>query len=677
MRMTDGALAAHVEALCRQSVGLWDTKLSSERTSVQRYFDGLEPKPMHAGDSKYVSMDVYDGVESMKAQLLEVFGSTTTPITFAPQGAEDVSTARAGTEYCSYAIFRQNPGYNILQTVIDDALKARVGIVKVWWDEDQEEEESEVEQVPYADFEAILGSDPSLELDDLEMDRETETVTKAVLVKSRDVSQVRIEAVEPETFGISRMARSAESADIVFHRVMKTADEIERMGVSPSALRELRESRDWSEMGPEKIDRFFEVDEGTHDFEPGEEDDKARKIEVTEAYCRLDLDGRPKLWRLLLAGKKLLKKDVVKRLPFIFFTPLPRPHSFWGSNYAKKIIPTQNARTLLTRSIINHALITNNPRTGVVKGGLMNPKELTENRLGGLVNLTRPDALVPIIQTGLNPFVFQTIELLDAKKEETTGVSRLSQGLNKDAVSKQNSADMVDGLIGRSMIRQKVIARNFAEQFLKNLYLEVYRLIVENEQGERIVEIAGEWTPVDPTTWPDRKDVIAEVSVGYGEKEKETQKWLAIDTYLGQDPRFGPVYTSDRRYHVISQILRTMGVKDINSIVADPSTVEPPEPEPPSPLEQAETAVKTGQAKAAEAQAQATLQKLQLEAQKLQLDHQVAMEELRLKNQETMMKLEIEKLKLEQHRVQFQKELALAEKAAEQGNLTGNASPDA
>jgi hypothetical protein len=678
MKMTDSALAVRVEALRRQSVGLWDSKLSKERTTVQRYYDGLEPATFHAGDSKYVSADVYDGVESMKAQLLEVFGSTSTPITFAPQGQEDVQLARAGTEYCSYAIFRQNPGFNILQTVIEDGLKARVGIVKVWWDEDFEDEESEVSMVPYADFEAALASDQSLELDSIEMDSETQTVTAAKLVKRHDRSQVRVEAVEPETFGISRMAKSAETADIVFHRVSKTADDLERMGISKKLIAELRdEGRAWAEQEPDKLERFNETDDGFSDYGDRDNDDTARRVEVTEAYCRMDLDGRPKLWRILMACGKVLQKDVAKRLPFVFFTPLPRPHSFWGASFAKKIIPTQNARTLLTRSIINHALITNNPRTGVVKGGLMNPKELTENRIGGLVNLTRPDALVPIIQTGLNPFVFQTIELLDAKKEETTGVSRLSQGLSKDAVSKQNSADMVDGLIGRSMIRQKICARNFAEQFLKNLYLEVYRLIIENEKTERIIEIAGEWTPVDPASWPDRKDVVAEVSVGYGEREKETQKWLAVDSYMAQDPRFQPVYTPDRRYHVISQVLRSMGIKDVNSVVADPSTIEPPKPPEPSALEQAETAVKTSQARAADAQAQATVQKLQIEQQKMQLDHQVAMEELRLKNQETMMKLEIEKLKLEQHRVQFQKELALAEKAAEQGNLTGNASPDA
>ena len=100
--------------------------------------------------------------------------------------------------------------------------------------------------------------------------------------------------------------------------------------------------------------------------------------------------------------------------------------------------------SILTRSILDHAIISNNPRYVVTKGGLVNPRELMDNRVGGIINSTRPDAITPLPQASLNPFVFQTLQLLDEEKEDTTGVSRLSQGLSKDAVSKQNSAAMVD-----------------------------------------------------------------------------------------------------------------------------------------------------------------------------------------------------------------------------------------
>lgn len=679
LKYTDDELASIVEGKVRESSGIWDGKLSDERALVQRYYDGLEPKPQHAGDSKYVSQDTYDGVEGMKAQLLEVFAGSQTPISFAPQGAEDEAMASEATDYVSYAIFRQNCGYAILRDVIDDGLKGRVGIAKVWWDEDFEDDESEVEDVSYEEFEALLAQDPEIELSDLDLDSDTQTVRKATMVKRRDLSQVRIELVPPEEFGITKRARSAADADVQYHRRPVTADALLRMGVPKELVRSLKDDeRWWSQTSRENITRHLETDDSLPSWPARDGEDATREIDTTEAYCRLDLDGRPAMWRLVVAGGKLLLKQKVRRRPFIFFTPLPRPHSFWGSNYAKKLIPTQNARTLLTRSIINHALITNNPRIGVVKGGVANPKELTENRIGGLVNLSRPDALVPIVQTGLNPFVFQTIALLDDDKEETTGLSKLSQGLNKDAISKQNSADMVQSLVGLSQTRQKVTARNFAEGFLKELYLEVYRLIVENEKTERIIEVAGSWKPVDPTNWPDRKDVIAEVAVGYGEREAETKRWMAVDAYLGGDPRFKGQYTPDRRYNVVVKALRAGGIRNIDAIIARP---EEAQQDPPDPMQQAQIAETQARAKQAEAQATATVGKLDVDKLKLQqeaemrrleMQHEVRMAEM--KEREMALKLRFAEVQHAQKMEMFTMELEAAKTA---DKTTGVLSPDA
>ena len=99
------------------------------------------------------------------------------------------------------------------------------------------------------------------------------------------------------------------------------------------------------------------------------------------------------------------------------------------------------------------------------KGGLTNPRELIDNRVGGIVNVTRPDAIAPMPQAALNPFVFQTLKLLDDDAQDISGISRLSAGTNKDAVSKQNSFAMVERLANMSQQRQKIIARNFANQF--------------------------------------------------------------------------------------------------------------------------------------------------------------------------------------------------------------------
>lgn len=667
LKMDDAELASLVESRVRQSTGLHDGRLALERALVQRYYDGIEPKPLNAGDSKYVSMDVYDGVEAMKAQLLEVFAGDQTPIVFAPQGAEDEALATEATEACSWTIYRQNPGFSVLRDVIDDGLKARVGIVKVWWDENFEDDETKVEDVSYQDFEAALTTDPDIELTDLELDSETQTVKTATMVKRRDTSQVRIENVPPEEFGITKRAKSADDADIMYHRRGVTADELLRMGVPNKLVKSLKDDeRFWTNTSQENIERHSETDDSMPSWPTRDQEDKQREIDVTEAYLRVDLDGRPAMWMVLVSHGKTLLKRRVKRRPFLFFTPLPRPHSFWGSNYAKKIIPTQNARTLLTRSIINHALITNNPRTGVVKGGVMNPKELTDNRVGGIVNLSRPDALVPIVQTGLNPFVFQTIQLLDEDKEETTGISRLSQGLNKDAISKQNSADMVQNLIGASQTRQKITARNLAEGFLKELFLEVYRLLLEHQDRPKLMQIAGSWQEVDTSQWPERDDVVAEVSVGYGERDAEVKRWMAVDAYLAGDPRFQAGYTPDRRYNVVVKALRAGGIRDVDSIILPPDQWQPEQPDP---MQQAELQEKAARAAQMQAQAEATSKDAELKT--LEMQHEVQMMQLKLE-----MEREKAAIAREQHAMKREMFVMELEAAKTADKTTGVLAPD-
>ena len=74
---TESELSSLVESAIKTSVGYYDSKLSNERKEVIDYYHGTKPNQFHLGSSKYISMDVYDAVESMKAVLLETFAAVT------------------------------------------------------------------------------------------------------------------------------------------------------------------------------------------------------------------------------------------------------------------------------------------------------------------------------------------------------------------------------------------------------------------------------------------------------------------------------------------------------------------------------------------------------------------------------------------------------------------------
>ena len=650
-KMSDQEILVAIEKGVKESVGYHDSKLSRERQDVLEFFHGERPKPQHSGNSKYVSMDVYDAVESSKAVLLETFAAGNQIIDFTPQGPEDVVPARVATLYTDYVIHRQNNGYQIFSDVITDGLLARVGVAKVYWDKRENRTEEEFEGLTTDEFDVLL-SQPDVEIDDYEVD--DNGLVSGSVYRVKDTSQVCIETIPPEEFLISNRAKSIADAGFVAHRVEKSKSELIEDGYDPKIVKKLYDSEE-SLYQEEKDARFSEMDDDNvgvdDDFQ-----DQTKKVTVYEAYITIDIegDGIAKLYKIIKAGNYILDREEVDRKPFIPFVPLPIPHSFYGSNFAKKIIPIQNARTVLMRGILDHTVITNNPRYQVVKGSLINPRELLDNRIGGVVNVTRPDGIAPLMQASLNPFVFQTIQLLDEDKEDTTGISKLSQGLNKDAVSKQNSGAMVEQLVGLSQQRQKIIARNFANHFLIPLYLEVYRLVIENEDKQKIVELAGDWMEITPNRWAERLDVQVALKLGYGEQENEAKKYVALHQMLTADPGIQPMYGLEQRYNMLRAFLENSGVKNVNDFLIPPQDVPPPEPDPmqvaamemqQKQLELQERQVMVAEAKAAN-DAKMDQMAQDMERMKTMIDLMVKQREIERKEFESKNRAEIAKTEL-------------------------------
>jgi hypothetical protein len=629
-KLSDNNIVTLVDNQVGSSIGYADSELSTERAKIIDYYNGVLPKPAHDGNSKYVSLDVYDAVESLKAALLETFSSGTRTVKFAPQNEDDVELAKMCTEYTDYVVHRQNDSFKVFSTCIHDSLIARAGVVKVFWETSSETDYEEFEDITESELDMLLAQD-NVELVDSEVD--DIGLTSGTIGIERDTSQVIIENVAPEEFLIESQAKSLETVTFCAHRTKKTLSELRLEGYSEKLIDKIGDHTDVDfETDPEVLARFDNIG----NFRNGSSDhqDQVRSVMVYEAYILLDVEGTgiAELYKVIKAGNVLLEKEKVSRKPFVTFVPLPTPHSFYGNNFADKVVATQNARTVLTRSILDHAMITNNPRYTVVKGSLSNPRELIDNRLGGIVNTTRPDAIAPMLQAPLNPFIFQTIKLLEEDLEDTTGVSKMSQGLNKDAISKQNSAAMVEQLATMSQQRQKIIARNFAAQFMKPLFHMVYDLVCEEETQERMVELSGSYVECDPRKWKEKRDVSIELHLGYGEQEKEATKYLNVHTMLTNDPNLSVMYQQPNQYELAKKIMELSGVKEVSAYLTNPENIEPPQPD-----------------KNAEMQMQMAQKQLELQERQTALAEMKAEMDMKI----SQMKIELEKSKVEnQHAIQ-------------------------
>lgn len=563
-----------------------ESKLSRERKEIEGYYNGDYPVQTRDDDSSYVSLDVTNAVDAMTAQLLETFGAGSDIVTFKAQLAADTILARIATAYTEYQIFSLNNGLEIFSDVIHSGLKNRVSIAHVYWEPNVLETEHEVAGVPEEQWNELLNQ-PGIEpagVPEMGMDEMTGQPTYSGKVKrTRNVGQVRIDPIPPEEFSVASRTKDLRRASYLNRRQILTLGDLVAAGHDPDIVYSIKgNGGDDLDMNQEAQARRNRTDDSFMTYMDEGEDEASREVTVDEDFIRIDKEGLgfQKIWHVIRVGDVLLKAEIVERLPFVLFRPIPLPFTFWGDCFAKRAIGAAKSKTQMMRGALNVTARASIPRFTVVKGALSNPRELVDPRPGGVVNINKAGAVEPLGQPPLPPQTFQVMQQADMDREDNTGISRLSQGLNKDAVSSQNSANMVEQLTTNSQVRQKIIARHFAMQFVKELYLEVYALCIENETDERIFEVAGEFVKVTPAEWAERKDVTVDMSLGYGDRERAANDLFALHKELSSDPSMARMYGEKRKYAVVKKALETRGWKDVNTFLDNPDDLPEPQQDP-------------------------------------------------------------------------------------------------
>lgn len=145
-------------------------QLSDDRARAMEYYlgDMTQDMPTVDGRSSAVSTDVADVIEGLMPNLMDIFAGSEEVVRFEPVGPEDEQASQQETDYVNHVFMQQNPGFMILYNFIKDALLSKVGIVKVWWEEREEEENETYYDLTDAQFamlaQQVAASNGSLEI---------------------------------------------------------------------------------------------------------------------------------------------------------------------------------------------------------------------------------------------------------------------------------------------------------------------------------------------------------------------------------------------------------------------------------------------------------------------------------------------------------------------------------
>ncbi|VIO73885.1 hypothetical protein CI41S_39940 [Bradyrhizobium ivorense] len=158
--------ASRADALASMSSGT----LTEERAKAMDYYLGEmdEDMPPEPGRSRAVSTDVADVIEGLMPQLMDIFAGSDEVVRFEPVGPDDEEAAQQETDYVNHVLMQQNPGFMVLYAFIKDALLSKVGIVKVFWEEREEEQRDTFYDLTDDQFtwlaQAVADSDGALEI---------------------------------------------------------------------------------------------------------------------------------------------------------------------------------------------------------------------------------------------------------------------------------------------------------------------------------------------------------------------------------------------------------------------------------------------------------------------------------------------------------------------------------
>jgi hypothetical protein len=179
--MTEQELVSTVNNAFDSALGQPGGELGEERALAWKYYLSKQLGNEEEGQSKIVTADVSEVIDSIMPSLLRMFTTADNLVSFDPTSKEDVEAAAQESDYVNYVFFKQNPSFLILYTWFMDALIQKNGIVKAIW-----EDYESVTQERYHDLDdetfKVLKSDEELELVEHEVETREHMVPTPVPV---------------------------------------------------------------------------------------------------------------------------------------------------------------------------------------------------------------------------------------------------------------------------------------------------------------------------------------------------------------------------------------------------------------------------------------------------------------------------------------------------------------
>ena len=640
-QMTDQELQGIVGKEIDDSIDYIDNWVSPVRATATQYYRGEPFGDEEEGRSQVVSMDVRDTVQAIMPSLMRIFHGSDRTVEYVPQGAEDVASAKQATEYANYIVNRDNNGFLEMHSAFMDALVRKVGILKCYW-----EDKTDFETIEYTGVDdnalAALMADPDAEVEidvsepvgEAQMDPMTGQIIMPPMVHdlrvtyTRPDGRVKLEALPPEEFLISREAKSVEEADYVAHRRIVTVSELVAMGYDYDEVYNLSSSHDDMDTNVERNTRNPALSNDMN----SREDAAMRKVLYVESYIRVDFDGDgiAELRKICTGGdgNVILNNEPCAMAPFATICPDPEPHDFFGMSVADTVLDIQRIKSVIMRNTLDSLSLSIHPRIAVVEG-MVNMDDVMNTEMGAIVRQRAAGQVQPLTTPFVGQQAFPVLQYMDEIKEARTGISKASMGLDAGALQ-SSTATAVAATVSSAQQHIEMIARVFAETGVKRLYELVLYNITTHQDKARMIRLNNDFVEMDPKVWNTNMDVSVNVALGRG---SDTERMMMLrqigemqkEAMSTMGPQ-NPLTDITKLSNTLKEMTTLAGFKDTSQFWGDPAQYQPPPEGPKEPT--VEEQLVQVQIQSIQADMQKKAAELDLERQKMMMEDDRKRDEL-------------------------------------------------
>ena len=618
-----------------------------------------------AGRSRYISPDVLDSVEAKKAIFTETFFSGRQVVKFAPDGYTSPQEAEVKTAY-AMAQLRRNRYFQLFRDGWHDAFVAKRMVLMAQWKEDSERVTIELDGTP---AEAAMGllqnaiqHENVLEVDDSQvqpMQTPQGVAVSGSITAVVDRAGVEVLLVQPERFYRDPKASYVDDAAYCVLDMDVSRGRLVEMGYDPAQVIELRQDYRFKSSTEDAARKAH--DQSSTEFRRTNRPREQELVTIYKTFAWLDADTvregssvDPRqsvtgidLYEIHWSGGQILKWangepaiKVVEEMPFFEWTEYKIAHAENGMSDADVLSHTQRVNSILKRLILDNQQMRNTTRYQALYGAVKNPRDLMDNKIGGVVWTNRQDAVKPLDTPELSPLIMPVLQMLKSDAESRSGVTDLAKGMNTDAIRYQNAADMIDRLTNAGNRRVMKAARDFAETLLIPLVKHIVKLGKRHDKRMHVLQISGYPVPVQPQQWRDQEsECRVQVALTAQAGQQAAQSLLMLHQLISQDQQLSQLYQLPQRHALIDEVFDALGHTDSTRFLMRPDD--------PRFMQQAQQ------------QAQQQQMMMQMQMQAMQLDMQKKSKEAQWAEADAASKME--KARLEERRFQ----LEAADKAAD------------